>query len=371
MDISWWKSTLFFITISFVALLIHPSERELGRLFIESRMIEKAKQYIEEQFNKNTTDLNNAKRYLEILLVNGDFLMYEKIALKLLTLYPDDIALQLTVSKLYENNYDFEQAKKYWEKIVQLDPENTEVENKLLCYLIQHKEIDELIKVYQRKTNRLKPELKDFYELAELYSIKKDIPNVMNTYITLLKHFPEESKAQLRLATIYRLEENYQKQEDIYRHLLDKDAINNEYASFLLWASIKQKNYDRTYDLVCKLLEQFKNNDEFIYDIIIFHFSELKQKQKAYDMLNKLYEQYPDRHVLLKKLAMISLETNDTDKTISLLRSYHEKTGGDRNSHHILADLLAKIGDQSGSRQELSEALQLLRNERKRSRTFN
>ncbi|OGW81391.1 MAG: hypothetical protein A2Z83_02055 [Omnitrophica bacterium GWA2_52_8] len=82
--------------------------------------------------------------------------------------------------------------------------------------------------------------------------------------------------------------------------------------------------------------------------------------RRYYELLLK---RYPGHAGHLLALGELETELKDYEKAKSHLLAYHEKTGGDRRSYHLLGDVLAASGDDAASRRAYERALELLRKE--------
>jgi len=165
------------------------------------------------------------------------------------------------MAKKYEERYETDKTMPYYEKVLELDP-NDEKGHKV--------ESTYQVALFEARTNQNIEPLKSFIAsepeeeflvnaystLASTYSRKKDIENTVATYEEALKKFPEN----VRLTYFYASEIFYQKMEDLYEKGLELNEkiktldpeweINAIYNLVTYYTNIEDKE---------KIIETFEN----------------------------------------------------------------------------------------------------------------
>ena len=362
MGISLWKSITFFMIIAIFAVMLFPSQRELGTLYTNSGIFDQAKFYLERHFRKTPEDIASTSRYLNSLLYYGDIQEFLQISHQMIAKYPQNPTFYEMLAEFYENNMMEKDAAAVWLKLLQFNPKSPELKYKLISYYKISKDIPGLIKLYQWLIKKEAANLTDYYDLALIFSMRKETLRTQNTYLAILKKYPKELEAQLQLAHSYDAGGQAEKAIALYKKIYDGNQKSKNYAMTLVIKLLEYKKNKEAQVLLGELLKRFPSEKKFISGLI-YQF-ETQDKTDGYLLvIEEFYNNNPKNYQLLKILGQSYFNLNDYKKAAQVLRRYNEATGGDYHTHHLLGDILSAWGEKSASEREYREALRLIRGE--------
>jgi len=168
------------------------------------------------------------------------------------------------------------------------------------------------------------------------------------------------------MASIYETFEKSVEARDEYqlalRHLERNDHKYLSISDKLVKAQILKK-LGRTTEslLVLNLILLRDPENPFALELSAGDYIDLRRLPLAKERLERLYAIKQDDSNILKPLSELYIRMGEYDQAKQTLRSYHEKTGGDYRSYHMYGNVLATLGDNSGSQRAYSEALRLIR----------
>ena len=421
MEIPLWRSVLFFGFIFILSVVLFPSQRELGLLYFDSKLVDRASFYLTKQYKIDPDDIRNTVRYLEALSYQGDLETVEKIGTKLIQKFPNDINLHNFLANFYEDNLMLDKASLHWHQILRLDNSFEGIKNKLLSFYILFKHNDALIDFYEMQQKRGQTDISDLYELGRLYALTGQDKKEQALYWNILKDHPHEKDAQLRLISLYQSKRDTGSVFSLYRRIIsqypqeeqfmfdyieqllnngqpqealallyklhiknsgDYRVINimaNEYLEEKDYSSAKTlleeflvKNFGiaeimgpgRRTEIDSKALQKLLENSENNFNVIgtlADVYIELQNYQQALLLLKVLGGHDPDNSRIQIKLGEMYYQMKDVVNAQSVLRRCHEKQLGNYHSHHVLGDVYAALGNTSASQWEYRTALQLIR----------
>jgi tetratricopeptide (TPR) repeat protein len=367
MGIAFWRSAVFFFSMAWFGLRLFPSERELGLFFSMGRSFDQARFYLAKQFHEDPADKANALRYLEALMEDGQYDLFERSSGKMLEVSPKDAPLHGLLARYYETAMQFEDASRHWMRMIQADPDSPrskDARDKLASYYTHSKDDEALLALYEERAARYGGPEEIYYELARIYLLNRRVREAESAYRRLLESFPEAGPAKLKLAEIYEYQGRGDEALALYRSAALESPEDPEKALFLARALMRHKKHDEALEHILSCRRHFPRRLLFL-ELLADVYGEKGEKLEALRVLEEALVLDPYRAKIYKMLGELYFDTGDNHKAQERLRSYHEKTGGDYRSHHVLGDVLRALGDKTGSRREYEKALELLRgNER-------
>jgi len=360
MGIQWWKSSFFFLTMAVLGVMLFPSQREMGKLFSESYVFDKARFHLEKLFHENPGDLANAERYLNSLRYLKEDALFLRAGRRMTHLYPDSVALNRIMAAFYEDRMDYEKSSYYWLRMLKAKPSLTETKEKLISYYTLYKQDDKLIAFYEMEIKNKTAGLETMRSLGSLYLLQKRAEKAGVLYAQILAEYPYDENDRVRLAGIYEYEGETQKAIAIYRQISQSNPENANYALKLVDVLIRYKKDKEALEVLESCATRFSGDGRFL-EILSDMYAKLGRTKEAVLLLEKLYAENPQNYKLLKSLGELYLNAKDYEKAREALVVYNEKTGGDYHSHHVLGDVLLAGGDRPGSEREYRQALQLIR----------
>jgi len=313
--------------------------------------------------------------------------------------FPEDINAKRVLAQILEIVGQSQEALSLYREITQKDPKNQYGFEELLEKLLFYKEEKEALELTQELTDRLSDTQPFLVVISGFFTRLQN----QKEWLTILEKFhnqrPQEPIVMRLLGEVYYEEKNYSaalellqelhdiNQCDYYSHYLmasiydaweKSSEANSEYALALKHLERLDRKYSnvehklikaqilkklgRTKEslLVVNLVLLREPNNTFALELSAGNYIDLRRMPLARERLEKLYSVKDSDSNLLKVLSEIYIKMGDYNKAESTLRSYHEKTGGDYRSYHMYGNVLANMGDHSGSQRAYSEALRLI-----------
>jgi len=362
MGIAWWKSAIFFVSITVFGIGLIPSGREMGKLYTESDAFDKAQFYLEKQFHEDPYDLANAERYLRSLIYHDRDTIFLREAGKLARMHPKNMHILKLLAEFYEDRMDYPEASEYWLRLLRIDPELEDFREKLLSYYRLGKKYRKLREFYESEVERETASLNEYHDLARLYALSQDTGNSEKIYKMILQKSPGDNRAKTALADIYLYKGEVNKAIAMYRDIVSGQPDNINYALIYADLLIKYRKDEEAKEAIKSFLTRFPR-DERLITLLSDVYSRTGKRKEAIALLEELYEKNPENHNALKTLGGLYADAHDYDRALEVLNAYNEKTGGDYHSHHVLGDVLSAMGDKAGAEREYRKALDLIRRE--------
>ncbi|MFH1416554.1 MAG: tetratricopeptide repeat protein [Elusimicrobiota bacterium] len=255
MNISYWKSFLFFGGALLFAYLLLPTARDAGRLLSTGVLRDKALIFLEKQYHRDPADRNNSFRYLNALLDKEEYNKFERTGRRLLEYFPESLELRRTLADYYEGVYSFPDAVRQWAIIMSFTAdkdEKKETAGKYVSYLKLNKKFDLLLKYYEDlgKNGKLSREAEHLY--ADLLLKLNKPQEALQRYEKILQKYPEDAKADRRKIELLSLTGERKKLlEDIFSEIehaaAGEDALLafREQVSMIPERKIRIKAYER------------------------------------------------------------------------------------------------------------------------------
>lgn len=360
MGISFWKTVLFFLILMILGVLVFPSPRSMGLFYAKSRKFTDALPYLERQYERNTTDVLNTVRYLEALKYDGQFSIFEKTAAQALKISEKEWRLHEVLANYYEGRLQMAQASDHWRTILELNPELNDVEEKLKAYYLLNKRYERAIAIYKEQIRKSKVPLDLYYELAQLHALKRKWAETENAYLEIIRQFPGEADARLKLADMYEAKGEEDKALEFYRELNTLFPDKVDFVERFLVKLIETNRWADVKALLANYKNKFQNDSAFL-SLLSGAYMDLNDKKEALRLLELLAQKNSLGTTDLSRLGELYFDFKEYAKARDFLNQYHEKTGGDYHSHHVLGDCLVALGDRDGGYREYEKALELIR----------
>ncbi|MFA6600175.1 MAG: hypothetical protein WC352_08215 [Candidatus Omnitrophota bacterium] len=360
MGIPIWKSALFFAAILWVALRLFPTSRELGFYYSEGEGFDSARFYLARQFHRDPLDKSNTVRYLRSLESSGDEKEFENALQRLYRVQQKPLLIHKIAADFYERRENYEEAARHWSAILEISPGQSEVRAKFISFCLLNNAREPLIRLYGAEVRRGKARPNTYYDLGRLYGLDGRAGEARRVYEGLLTRFPGEDRARQRLIEILEYQNDIDAADTLYKERIALSPASAkliaEYGDFL----IRHARLNEAESILRDAALKFPADDR----LAMLYLDALLKKgsrEESIRFLESLRAQGRLRPGLLRTLAELYSELGQGEKARDMLREYHEQTGGDYRSHHLLGDILSKLGDASGARLEYERALKLLR----------
>ncbi len=360
MGIKLLKSLAFFIGMALLALFLSPSQREKGLLYTHAKHFAKARMHLEHYFNTSTKDAKNRERYMLTLLYEGDYETLEKIGKSLLKNNPNNFMVHKAMAKNYAYHMEFEKAEQHWLAMLKQYPHLRETEKKLVSSYIMRNKFDQLIDWYSFKIKQKAAEPEDYEFLLNMYLLGDYLDEAEVLALDTIAYFPsKQPKMNTFLAWIYEFRGETDKLIALYHEKFEMTPSLNTLLD-LAHTYIAYQRPKKALALLKKYQVAFQNNPEILLLLSEIYVT-LEEPEMATQTLEAIETPGSFYVRILQALVELYLKLKRPEPAIERLKRYHEKTGGDYQSYHLLGDLLATQGDESGSRTAYEKALILLR----------
>jgi len=359
MGIPLWKSLLFFFAIMMFSVKIFPSERQIGFYFSKSKLFSRARFYLEKQYHQDPTDMANTKRYLASLISYGEYKLFERIGKAILKEQPNNLVIHEMMARFYEDRHNYMEASRQWEKLYWQNPKDERIRGKLVSLYYLRKDLEGLVRVYVFVIESGNPGADIYYELAQIYALQGKTEKAEDVYLKLLSQLPAEEIAKLRLAELYDYIGESDKALSYYQKLVDNYPRDKKYA--VKWSDRLVRSDKGDIEGILKgFIQKFLDHEEFLF-LLAEHYVKRDRKTDAVDILEKVFQRNPEDLNTIISLGELYFELKMYENSGQMLERYHEETGGDYHSHHILGDVYAARGLKGKSRREYENALELIR----------
>jgi len=240
-----------------------PSEDEqLAVQYYQTGEFDKALLYYEKLFNKKQSELYYSY-YLDCLNHTQDFKKGEKVIRKQIKNFPYDLKYEVDLGSLYKAEGHEEKAKKEYEQAIHdISPNQNQVFDLAKSFL-NLKEYDYAIETYLRG-RKLISFYPFYFELAEIYEIKKDYVSMINEYLDAIGYDERTIQSVQNM-----LQEKFDNTADPKKNALlktellrriQKDGDKTIYSELLLWMLMQQKDFDAAF-VQAKALDKRKKEE--------------------------------------------------------------------------------------------------------------
>jgi len=151
---------------------------------------------------------------------------------KAVELKPDDQTTNMTAGQILTKMGKLEEAQKYFQKVVKLDPGNTDAIRYLAQNYYDLNQMKKAIEVYEigiRKENDLKKRGDLYFNLGVLYMKIKEYANAEDNFMMAYELNPDDKEALLGIAQTFESVEKWRRAEKFYKELIYIDPDNPEY----------------------------------------------------------------------------------------------------------------------------------------------
>ncbi len=237
-------SVILFFSFSAIA---QTQDEQLAAQYFEDREYAKAAELYEKLFKKNKNETYYSF-YLNCLIALEDYAQAEEMVKKLLKKEPENFRYIIDLGGIYNISGKREEAEKQYSnaiKYLQADQQQiTDVAN----MFIAKQEYDFAIKTYLRGRKLFAGIYPFNFELAEVYSYKKDTPAMFNEYMdALLFNEAYQEKVENAIQTALSDDVSNKKKEYLESVLIQKvqeNPDNKMFAQLLVWHYIQQNNFE-------------------------------------------------------------------------------------------------------------------------------
>jgi len=249
---------------------INAPPEKLAFQYFEQKEFEKANVYFESIYDYNPGSIYNY--YFKSLLGAKDYSTAEKITKKQLKQNKNDVYLYVNLAAIYKiENEEKKQKDAYEKAIKELNPVQPFIQ-KLANAFIEEAQYDYAIETYN-KGRKLTPDYPYFYERADIYKVKNDIPAMINEYLDALEF--RESEIQT-VQTNLQNSLGYDDQEGGIKNPLLKTELQKRIqknpdkiilSEFLIFIQKQQQDFEGAFVQTRALDKRLKEDGQRVYDL--------------------------------------------------------------------------------------------------------
>lgn len=258
----------------------------LARQFVEQKEYSKAIEY----YNKVLIDDNAYQDYYEeykaVLLLVKDYKNAEKLIKKVYLLSGKNSIYWIDLGDLYALQNDEKNKEKYYQKALDELPASPYLISDLANFLIEKKEYDFAAQVYKKGKTLLKNPSAFNLEMAYIYGIKNDIPNMIEGYLNEAYFQPEN--IELIKNGFQRVLHNDQEFDQLETALLTRLAKDKSiyiYQDILVWLYMQRNDFESAL-IQSKSLDMIRQED----GMNIINLARAAASQKDYVTAIKAYK---------------------------------------------------------------------------------
>ena len=235
---------ILFLSLSAIA---QTQDEQLATQYFEDREYAKAAELYEKFFKKSKSETHYTY-YLNCLIALEDYTQAEETVKKLLKKEPENLRYLVDFGSIYNISGKRDEAEKQYNNAVKYLQPDQQLVTDLANMFITKQEYDFAVKAYL-KGRKLFAGIYPFnFELAEVYSYKKDIPAMFNEYMdALLFNEAYQEKVENAIQTALTDDVNNKKKEYLETALIQKvqeNPDNKMFAQLLVWHYIQQNNFE-------------------------------------------------------------------------------------------------------------------------------
>lgn len=335
------RSVGFFIIYLFIFTLGYAqsgSEEQLAERYYFNGEKEKALELYQSLYNKNpSTYIYN--RYLKILLEEKDFKTAEKMVKSQLKRTKNNPLVAIDLGRVYTLAGENAKAEKQYAGIVQsIKKDNYQIHEIAQYFYTEVGSYSWAIEIYLKARKEMGDPSAYAFELANLYRITQQIPEMMNEYLDFLEeNTPLLSYVQESLQSLLAEEKNTaattEKMKKVLFQRAQKDPNSILIQDFILWIFLQEKDFEAALNHAKNYQIRFKDLGGKIYEV-----SKVAEQNGAFAKASEGYR------------ILISLGTTSPYfmlSKIALQEIYFEEFKADwlnpkKNKNELLAGLDAK-----------------------------
>ncbi len=360
------------LLLSFLFLASGPLAGQTSRLamqYFETGEFEKAASLFKELYQKDNRSNFYFDKYIESLLAMESYDEAEKVVKNRLKREPHNLTLYVTQGKIYESQFDEDQANKLYEEAIKKMPDDRLTIVRLCNEFVKMNKFDLAIKGYERGAKLLRDEIIFSYNLGDLYRKKHDTEKMIYYFLNAMENEAARIDNVKLLLERYLAEEDWKVLQTQLYDRLQKHSDNILYTELLAWVFIQKKNYRNALRQVKALDRRLRENGGRVYEL-----GNMALNAQDYDVAISAYEYLVDskepgsafyldakKELLATKRKKITEGFDFVPEDLALLdQEYSEfltEFGRNKSTAHILLD---QASLQALYMNDLSKAIDLL-----------
>lgn len=278
---------LFFFCITlFVTTQVTAQTASLARKYFSDGEFEKAAALYKELHEQNRANDYFFERYFETLLELEDYDEAEAMVKKAIKAAPEKVERYVSYGMIYERQGNREKANDQYDKAIKSLPANQVQIVKLANSFVQNKTYEYAIQTYEKGGKLLQIDNVFAYEMGAVYSMKGDIPKMIDCYLNCLEYLPN------RMTNIQAFFQKELSQTDGLAELKKQlyARINQSpdvtiYSEMLIWLFMQQLDFENALRQSKALDKRLSENGNRVYTL-----AQIAIREKDYNTGIAAYE---------------------------------------------------------------------------------
>jgi tetratricopeptide (TPR) repeat protein len=267
---------------------------------------------------------------------------------------PDDIEANWKMAQKYGDRNEQNKAQSYYQKVVDLDPENSlghseEASYQIAYYEARYNRNAEPIKAFIASDPDEKYLFQSYMVLTSVYQRKDDTENVIAAYEEALKRMPDNARMMVDYANAIftmQIESHYEKGLELNQKSVALDPEQELYSVFNLIAYYTNlKDTEKLVKTFEDAIQKWPENDtiKIIYAQNIVHSNIETQYDRAKDILNKLLEKNPEAPYQWYYMGLVLEREGEVEKAIEAVKKALEFRPDVKTYQNKLEELQKKL----------------------------
>lgn len=307
----------------------------------------------------NTSMLIEAKKYE----ITENSKKAEELLRQYIDRYPSDPVGYFELSSILTDNKNMDEAKKYAQKALSLDPNNLWYQQYMAELYKQNGEYKEAINLYEKIVAAHPENLDNYYQLAALYLMSEKYLEAIAVYDKIADKAGISEDISVQKEKIFlHLNDNKRAQAELEK-LVDSDPQNTKYLSILAEFFMSNGMPEKAADIYKKIREMDPGNP-YIHMSLADYYRKTGVKEKALEEL-KLGFANPNLdidtkvNILLSFYSVNQLYSDFKDEAISLAKILIDTHPNEPKAHSMYGDLLMQDKQYGEARDEFLKVITL------------
>lgn len=349
--------TFLFFTFSLLTSLSAEAQNknQLAFEYFRNKEYDKASTLFYELYQERRSQYYRTY-YVHCLIYSDEFDKAEKFIRKELRSNSNDITLLIDQAYVWEEQGKTDKSQKAYEDIIDDHAYSKQSVKKLANSFLRKRKYELAEKVYKKGRSVMGTQ-DYYYKLAQLYSIQRNYPEMVETYLDLLESDPrylDQVRARLQNAGSNDVQDNLPPVlESALISKIKKNPSKDVFGVLLIWHYVQQAKYDKAVDYAKSLDRRNNESGKRLYRLgeTAFNNNRPKTGQECFKYIYKNYGRRSPYYFSAKKIELsweydeISQKVSPSEEEILNLENdiIELRNQASRKLHYPLTILLAKL----------------------------
>jgi len=327
------------------------------RSFKEGRYLEGLTE-LERAIELDKTSVFLKEEILPVYFDMGNYDEAVKTAQELLKINGGNFSALYYTGSVYEIREDLKKALHFYEKAMQLRPDDADVNFSLGRVYMKRKKYQKAGRHFELavKNDPQNPMIR--LTLAAFYEGQKKWDKTIEQYRAIYRLNPDSIAPLLKIGQIYRKMDNLVEAEKVYKKVLETEPDN--FPALIALAGIYEKagDWEKVRDMLLKF-HLIKDDSPEVEMYLGLAFLNLGEKKKAEDFFNKAINLDPESAAVYHSLALIYIDAEEWREAIKCIDKCEEVGGANSDGYFMKGVCLDSLEDKAAAFTEFEKALKL------------